>query len=432
MPTFTRGLRGALLRSLQQFPVAVLEGGRAVGKSTLCRMVAAEQGWSAPIDLSEPNALSQLRVDPLRYLRELTTPAIFDEAQLEPQLPLWVKRVVDDRGGRPGQFLLTGSARLGRTQLGGSDPLAGRAARFRMWPLTASERSGQAIPLAAELFRSPVFEPGRPTQADGSDWLRGGLPGIPGVLTPANAAIWERAMSAYVESVIPLGIGNSRVDQSRLLRAFRYLGANPGQQLSFARMSNELGIKSDTARAYLDHLEASFLLFRAESQRPSEHKVLTAHPRVFCTDVGLACWAMRLGDQQPNALQRGSLLENSVALALASTTDWADEQIQVRHWRDRKAQLEVDQLLVHPNGKTIAIEVKAAENVGPADTLGIQAYAHANRESFHRAFVVYCGTRVVDLTPSGLPDRTVLAVPLEFFARGATPAPYLPSTAPLS
>ena len=40
-------------------------------------------------------------------------------------------------------------------------------------------------------------------------------------------------------------------------------------------------------------LEACFLLFRVEAERPSEHKVVIAHPRLFATDVGFAAWAAR-------------------------------------------------------------------------------------------------------------------------------------------
>ena len=57
------------------------------------------------------------------------------------------------------------------------------------------------------------------------------------------------------------------------------------------------------------------------------------------------------------------------------------------------------------------IEVKAARSVGPDDTRGLLAFAESNPQQFHRAFLVYGGERVVDLTPAPLPARSVLAVP---------------------
>ena len=413
-----RGLQHAFETSIRESPVTILEGGRAVGKSTLCGTMAQTHKWPKPIDLSDPEALAQLRLDPLRYLRDLKGTVVIDEAQLEPSLPLWVKRVVDDRAGRPGQFVLTGSARLGRTQLGGSDPLAGRAQRLRMWSMTEAELGGFRDVSAARLFAREPFEVGTfiDESAQTDLWLRGGLPGIPGVLAPAGASTWARALAAYVDAVVPLG-ASPRVDHARLLRAFRYIAANPAQLLNVARMASELDIKADTATSYIDQLETSFLLFRAEALRPSEHKVLTAHPRIYCSDVGLSAWAMglRIPGKLPNPLQRGSLLENRVAVSLSATAEWGKDRIAVRHWRDQRAKREVDLLLVHPDGRTVAIEVKASMSVGPDDIVGISAFAAANPDSFKAGYLVYTGDRVVDLTPKGLPKRAIIAVPVAAF-----------------
>ena len=397
-------------------PVVVLEGGRAVGKSTLCRSVGERLGWAAPIDLSEPERRAQLRLDPVRFLGDLPTPAVIDEAQLEPELPLWVKQVVDGRPGTSGQFVLTGSARLGREQLGGSDPLAGRALRLRLWGLTESELVGRPATTAHALFDAPAeawFDPPVSSRQRRTDWSHGGLPGLPGVLTAADESLRERATSAYVESVVPLGAGSSRVDHARLLRVFRRVAANPGQILNLARLASELGMKAPTAAGYLEMLEASFLLFRAEAHRPSEHKVLTAHPRLFTTDVGLAAWANRY--LLDDARVVGSLMENRIAVAVAATIDWSTDRVALRHWRDQRNKRKTDLLAVHADGRTVPIEVKASSTVGPGDTRGLVAFAAANPSTFHRAFLVYRGDRTVDLSPPELPARSILAVPDDVF-----------------
>ena len=167
-----------------------------------------------------------------------------------------------------------------------------------------------------------------------------------------------------------------------------------------------------TARAYLEALEDCFLLFRAEAHRPTEHKVLTAHPRIFATDLGLAGWANRAVDSAASGQQLGALLENQVAHALAASCDWGIDRIAVRHWRDQRSKREVDLLLVHPDGRAVPIEIKAARTVGPADTQGLVAFADSNRESFHRGCLAYCGAQTVDLTPAHLPARSIVALPL--------------------
>lgn len=224
-------------------------------------------------------------------------------------------------------------------------------------------------------------------------------------------------MGAYVEAVLPLGPSSSRVDQGRLLRAFRYLAANPGQQLNLGRMASDLQIKADTARSYLDALEACFLLFRAEAHRPAERRVLTAHPRVYATDVGLATWATRLADRSPTPVEVGALLENDVAVALSATCDWGEDRIVVRHWRDERAKREVDMLLVHPDGRMIPIEVKATDHVGPSETKGLLAFAAANEGDFHRGYLIYRGTRVLDLSPPDMPNQSIIAVPIDRLLR---------------
>jgi uncharacterized protein len=415
---YQRGIATNLLAALSAVPVVVLEGGRAVGKSTLCRMLTAENGWPEFIDLSDPGVSEALRLDPVRFLRALPNPAIIDEAQVVPELTLWIKRVVDERNGQPGQFLLTGSARLGRHQLGGGDPLAGRSIRLRMWSLTPSERANMPRALAADLFNNE-YDTGTTLCEEWhpADWLRGGLPGLPGVFTSGDTPTWDRAVSAYIESVIPLGVESSRVDQSRVLRAFRYFAANTGQHVNFARAATELSMKADTVQQYVTVLENSFLLYRTEAHRPTEHKVLTAHPRLFTTDVGLASWASRIIDRAPSASLLGSLLENQVSHALAATTDWSPERISLRHWRDQRAKREVDLLLVHPDGRTVPIEVKASTVVAPSDTEGLIAFASANPTSFFRGYVAYCGRRTVDLSPTNMAQGSILAVPIERLLR---------------
>lgn len=84
--------------------------------------------------------MESIRLDPLRFLHDLPTPVTIDEAQLLPDLTLWIKRVIDDRAGMPGQFILTGSARLGRDHCG--------ARTIGLTPARLPSRSILAVPLA--------------------------------------------------------------------------------------------------------------------------------------------------------------------------------------------------------------------------------------------------------------------------------------------
>jgi uncharacterized protein len=404
-----RIIEESLQTSVRSSSVVVLEGGRAVGKSTVCDRLSKQRGWAPRIDLSNEDALAHLRLDPARFLRAQPTPCILDEAQLEPQLPLWIKSVVDERRS-PGQFVLTGSARLGRNQLGGSDPLVGRAVRHTMWSMTRGELEGGPTDFVERAF-GEGWKSGMTVKTSARDPWVGGLPGMSGVLIAASSAQWERELSAYVEGVLPLGAGNSRVDLGRLLRTFRYLAANSGQLLNFSRAASELGMQANTVRAHLEILEASFLLFRAEAERPSEHRVVVAHPRVFATDVGLATWAARAWAKPMSAVLLGSLTETLVAHDLCALAHAHRDRIVVRHWRDERNRSEVDLLLVHPDGRHVAIEVKASTSAGPDDTRGLRAFASAFPESCVHALLVYEGNTVKDLSSPESKRTSILAIP---------------------
>ena len=412
---YGRGVAGVLPRwiaeqfesSVDATPVVVLEGGRAVGKSTLCDEVIDRRGWGERVDLADPNTLALLRIDPVRFLEALPCPAVIDEAQLEVQLPIWIKQIVDRRRV-PGQFVLTGSARLGRDQLGGSDPLAGRSVRLRMWSFTAGELRARPADFLDRAFGDgwdlgPVSN--RPAPMN---WF-GGLPGVSGVLRPGASAQWERETATYVESVLPLGAAGTRSDLGRLMLTFRYFAANSGQLLNIARAASELGVQANTVRNHVDMLEACFLLFRVEAERPSEHKVVIAHPRLFATDVGLASWAARAWNGPSTAVLLGSLTETLVAHDLAAAASAHRDRVVVRHWRDARNAHEVDLLLVHPDGRLVAVEVKASTTVGPGDARGLARFAASEPERVVRGIVVYEGARVVTLSAAGEPE--LVAVP---------------------
>jgi len=407
MPVLARHLEPRVVEAIAAVPVVVIEGGRATGKSTLCDRLISAHGWAPRLDLSDQDTLEILRLDPLRFLDAQPTPCIIDEAQLEPQLTLWVKQIVDRRGS-VGQFILTGSARLGRDRLGGSDPLAGRCIRLQLWSMTQAELEGRSSDVIDAAFGNgwPAGERlARPTR---DSWV-GGLPSIPGVLEGIPHPSWERATASYIEAVLPLGAGQSRADLGRLARTFRYLAAASGQHLNLARAASELAMQAATVKSHIEILEAGFLLTRFEAHRPSEHRVVTAHPKIMTTDAGLATWASRARDAPPTAAVVGWITETVVGHELAAAAASHNGAIVVRHWRDNRAQTEVDFLMCHPDGRYVPVEVKASSTVGPADTKGLQAFAAEAPRTTTRGIIIYQGDRIIDLTP---PDSPVPFVAL--------------------
>lgn len=104
--------------------------------------------------MADPTVLAAAAASPSGLIEQVTTPALIDEAQLVPELLLPIKRRVD-LDTRPGSFLPTGSSRLGRAQLGGSDPLAGRPARTDP-PAVVFYTGELVLPVAERIWAVPI------------------------------------------------------------------------------------------------------------------------------------------------------------------------------------------------------------------------------------------------------------------------------------
>ncbi len=420
MAVLVRGVEPVLHARLKRHKVVVLEGARAVGKTTVCRRLVGDLGGTY-FDLADQATRQGFELDPEALLLGADTPVVVDEAQLIESLPLAVKRVVDRRDGN-GQVLLTGSSRISRGALGGSDPLAGRASRVAMYPMTVGERAGHPVNVLGGWFESSP-KPAGSTEVPHTEvvWrvLQGGLPGT--ALTQPNETTndewWSLAgevMPAYVESALSLLYGKYDADRRRLTRAIQYLSANPAQILNVSRVANELEISRDTARRYIELLADSMLVHVLPGERPSAHKTLTAHPKLVVFDTAFAAWAARVppGELLLNGLVWGGLVENAVALELLAQASWSSPSISVGHWRQDAD--EIDLVLTGSDGRLVGVEVKAATTVSNRDSSGLRALERRVGDRLHLGVVIYRGSVTYQM------DDGMWAVPLTTLWEPAT------------
>ena len=141
MPHYRRRAIEATFAERASHRVAILEGRRAVGKSSLARHLVESGVYASYQSLTDPAAAGRAQEDAFQWVRSLRRPAVIDEAQMVPAVSVAVKEIVD--GLPPGHhFLLTGSASVGRGTMAGTDPLAGRATRLALHPFTGLEVQG--------------------------------------------------------------------------------------------------------------------------------------------------------------------------------------------------------------------------------------------------------------------------------------------------
>ena len=168
--------------ALDASPAVLIEGPRACGKTWTARRFAASE---VLLDAAAASRLAA-NVDPALLLNG-PAPRLLDEWQIAPDIWNPMRRACDDRG-RPGQFILTGSA----------DPPdditrhsgAGRVLRVRMRPMSLfeSDESSGSVSLAGLFASQPTraIDPGLRTDDVGRAACRGGWPSL--VRNRANEA----------------------------------------------------------------------------------------------------------------------------------------------------------------------------------------------------------------------------------------------------
>lgn len=203
-------------RASQQ--VAILEGRRAVGKSSLARHLAGEGIHASCQSLTESDVRRSAEADPDRWIRTLELPAVIDEAQLVPGVGLAAKGLVDELP-QGHHLLLTGSASVGRGTMAGSDPLTGRSVRIRLDPFAAMELNAhpdRAVPSIVDVLFDAEFcdaSVGADERADLCIMLRTG--GIPSHCLPA-VRLTRSALNARVASDNPSILGEQVLPGERL------------------------------------------------------------------------------------------------------------------------------------------------------------------------------------------------------------------------
>lgn len=411
MPTDSvrpRGLERRLRSTWTAVPVVILEGGRAVGKTTLCRQLQRSSLVNEIADLTDPDTRRAAAADPSRFVRQLRHPAVIDEAQLVPELSLAVKQRVDELRA-PGLFLLTGSARIGRGALGGTDPLAGRAVRLRLGPLTQGERSGRPFDLTPALrtgdFRQHRFEG---TEDIVERLVLGGLPIVPGVTSPSGSpAVRREVLGSYLDSVVHLTTGPAPLDRTRLLNLFRAVAGVPSLILNIEKLASDLGLASSTVRSNLEYLYDTFLLDRVPALAADARREIKGHPRLVPFDVALGTWAGRqtVDRLRADATAIGPLLQTLVLNELITQSAWS-ERAEIFHWRLRDD--EVDAVLRFQDGAMVAVEIKAARALNRHDANGIRAFRRRAGQSPH-GVIFYLGDLSYELEPGiwALPVRSL-------------------------
>ncbi|MDE2678807.1 MAG: ATP-binding protein [Gemmatimonadota bacterium] len=411
---YTRHLLPLVRDMLGEFRIVYVTGPRQSGKTTLVRGIAAESGMRY-LTFDDPAVRAAAVGDPHGFVRSLGDEAVvLDEFQEVPGLVPAIKEASDLRGGvspdgpvpggpRKGLFLLTGSADLFRSARA-QEALPGHMARLELLPLSLAEIHGTRRNLVDYLLAgdfsgqsrsSPAVPPTRGQIANRI--LLGGYPEVQG-MSPRARRIWFRS---YTEGRFFKDfetLYTARGDYHSRIRALApFLAGLSGNLLRYASLANALELNDKLAKSYVEVLELMFLIRRIPAYRKSlARRMAVRMPKLHFVDTGLACHllGLRSEDRLLTSPHYGALLETLVYTEFAKHAEWAEEEVGLYHFRDKRKR-EADMVVERPDGRIVGVEVKASATVRREDFNGLAALAEFAGAGFERGVLFYTGAHVL-------------------------------------
>lgn len=337
-----------LTQALRDYPVVVVTGPRQSGKSTLLK--TALTGWHM-VSLEDLDLREFAARDPRAFLERYPPPLIIDEAQHVPSLFSYIQTAVDT-SGKMGQYVLSGSQQFS-LKAGITQSLAGRSSLVELYPLRLEELTAAGD---------------NPASIDALMFM-GGYPAV-----HARQLNPQRFYADYVASYIERDVRSlSAVQDLRNFQRFmRLCAARTGQLLNLNSLANDCGIAQPTANAWMNLLEASYVVKRIAPYYRNFGKRLVKAPKLYFLDTGLCAWLLGITSEQDMAVHyaRGALFETwAVVEALKWRAVRGDKQ-PIYFWRDNIGN-EID-LLLEQNGGITLVEVKSGKTYQDEWQRGLQ------------------------------------------------------------
>jgi predicted AAA+ superfamily ATPase len=389
-----RRAESLVAEALEDTRVVLVNGARQAGKSTLTRLTADRRSGTVIRLLDDAATLRAAQDDPVGFV-ENDELMVIDEIQLAPGLLRAIKVQVD-LDPRPGQFLLTGSSRiLALRSL--PDALPGRMEVIELWPFSQGEMTGGPDRFVDAAFRhGPDIQ--HSSQLRRRDYLdrisAGGFPEAVRRAPRRRAAFFDSYVSTLIErDVLEISSIERHGD---LLKLLALLAGRAGSLLVPAALAGASGIPRTTLVRYLELLSTVFLIKSIPAWSSGQTKRAVGTPKLAFVDTGIACHligqdAARLGE--PGGAG-GPMLENFILMELARQLTWSEERGRLYHYRT-KDQLEVDAVIETPDGRVIAMEVKAGATVRTEDLAGLRNLAGHLGDRFVAGYVMYTGQQTL-------------------------------------
>ena len=355
-----------LQERLETFGAVLIEGPKWTGKTT-----TAEQQAKSVIKLQDPDKaeeyLTTAATKPSLLLKG-EQPRLIDEWQDAPMIWDAVRTAVDNAGGKPGQFILTGSNTVDKTKIRHTG--TGRITRMKIYPMSlweSLESSGEVS--IQELFNNPDYDiDGASSKLD-----------IPGLILTACRGGWPATLQMppkasmfiakdYVNSVCENDISavdnkqrNPKIARQIMKSYARNIStlAKKSNILADVTASEDISLSMNTFDDYIAALEKLFVIQDIDAWCPAirSKTAIRSSPKRCFVDPSIAVAAMNVNAEALETQLKtfGFIFEQMCIRDLKAYT--ADFNSRISYYRDRYG-LEADLVLHLEDGRYALIECK--------------------------------------------------------------------------
>lgn len=366
MNYFARVADRMLHDRLEAFGAVLIEGPKWTGKTT-----TAEQQAKSVVKMQDPDKAEEYLVTASvkpSLLLNGEKPRLIDEWQDAPVLWDAVRSAVDNSGGKPGQYILTGSNTVDKTKIRHTG--TGRITRMKMYPMSlweSQESSGEIS--ISELFNNPNYNiDGAVSKLEIPDLIRvacrGGWPATLQLKPKASMMVAKDYVNTVCDEDIS-SVDNKQRNPKIARQIMRSYARNISTLakktsiLADVTASGDITISMDTFDEYVGALEKLFVIQDIDAWCPAirSKTALRSAPKRCFIDPSIAVASMNLSAESLETQLKtfGFIFEQMCVRDLKAYT--SDFNSRVSYYRDRYG-LEADLVLHLEDERYALIECK--------------------------------------------------------------------------
>ncbi len=401
MEYIERNITKELLKSLETRPLTYLNGGKQVGKSTLCFHLSQEIKVNH-ITFDSPLLLNSAKTNPGAFVDGLSDSMlnIIDEVQFAPEIFPYLKMTIDNNrlnGNTTQKFLLTGSANLlALPKL--SEALVGRMSVLTLYSFSTSEVCGSNDSLIDKIFNQD-FKIARYDDFDIVDIIKKSTYPEIAMDVSIDRIKW---FDSYLTTILNRDVKSisDLKKPNMMVSLLSILALRTGGLLNNMGIANEIGIDYRTYEKMFSFALNSFTLFNIKPwAKPNKlNKRYVKSPKLYYVDCNFLLYILKrdLNEIYDTDKQTfGHIFKNFVASELYKTVGF--ENVELSHFRTQSGN-EVDFVLENMQGEIVGIEVKSSKFIDKKCLSSLKELKSVCGEQFKKGIVLYSGCEVFPLT----------------------------------